>query len=54
MVIEMEYIKSDRKQVFGAEVLDNRYMEHIARICNNQIKAWTLEEITQPLTQWVR
>ena len=52
----MEYIKSDRKQIFGAEVLDRRYMEQMARICNDQIMNWTLTsgETTQPLTHWVR
>ncbi|HLD33599.1 MAG TPA: hypothetical protein VJB66_02650 [Candidatus Nanoarchaeia archaeon] len=52
----MEYIKSDRKQVFGSEVLDDSYMQKIERICSEQVRSWTLgtEEITQPLTQWVR
>ncbi len=52
------YVKSDRKQVFGAEELDESYLLKIKRIFDERIKELTLvhqdESVTMPLAQWVR
>jgi hypothetical protein len=53
-VIEMSYIKIDRKQVFGAEELDVNYMEKIRALYDQRIRAISIGEVTQPLTHWVR
>ncbi|MBS3138314.1 hypothetical protein J4207_01255 [Candidatus Woesearchaeota archaeon] len=50
----MEYVKSDRKQVFGSEELDASYMKKIQRIFEERVRKLTMEETTQPLTNWVR
>ena len=50
----MEYVKSDRKQVFGNEELDAGYMKKIQRLFEERVRRLTLHETTQPLTQWVR
>ncbi len=36
------YTKSDRKQVFGAEELDDRYMFRIKQLCEERVRALTL------------
>ena len=52
------YVKSDRKQVFGAEELDESYLLKIKRIFDERIRELTLgqhdESVTMPLSQWVR
>ena len=51
------FVKSDRKQVFGAEELDDYYLLKIKRILDERIKELThasQESITMPLTDWVR
>lgn len=58
-VIDMKsYVKSDRKQVFGAEELDESYLLKIKRIFDERIKELTQvhqdESVTMPLAQWVR
>ncbi|HLC74784.1 MAG TPA: hypothetical protein VJH88_02915 [Candidatus Nanoarchaeia archaeon] len=50
----MEYVKNDRKQVFGSEELDAGYMKKIQRLFEERVRALTTEEITRPLTEWVR
>jgi hypothetical protein len=50
----MSYIKTDRKQVFGAEELDVYYMEKIRELYDHRIRALSIGEITQPLTHWVK
>jgi hypothetical protein len=48
----MSHVRTDRKQVFGNEELDERYMEKIRDIYNARIKAMT-QDVTMPLTHWV-
>ncbi|MBI4153168.1 hypothetical protein HY497_01475 [Candidatus Woesearchaeota archaeon] len=51
------FVKTDRKQVFGAEELDEDYLMKIKRILDERIRELThenQESITMPLTDWVR
>ena len=51
------FVKSDRKQVFGTEELDDCYLLKIKRILDERIKELThtsQESVTMPLTDWVR
>ena len=50
------FVKMDRKQVFGAEELDEDYLLKIKRILDERIKELTQssESVTMPLTTWVR
>lgn len=50
----MEYVKTDRKQVFGNEELDSMYMKKIQRLFEERMRKLTLGEMTPPLTNWVR
>lgn len=53
----MNYTKCDRKQVFGAEELDEFYLLKIKRIVDERVKEWTLKgsdrSITLPLSRWL-
>lgn len=52
-----DYIQSDRKQVFGAEELDEFYLLKIKNILEQQIRTLSRprkdNSVTMPLTQWV-
>ncbi len=53
----VNYTKQDRKQVFGSEELDVKYMEKIRKVFDEKIRAITVGQkekvFTAPLNRWV-
>lgn len=51
------YVRTDRKQIFGAEELDDWYLAEIRRLFEERVKELTLASrdgsVTMPLTKWV-